>query len=460
MPLTDFRERVPYLEELADLLARTRYEDLPANVQQKAAEVFMDVLGAAISGGLESENVRLAEFMRARAAAGHGTVLQRGFPRADYLTAAFVNGTQGPAVELDEGYRYATTHSGVYVLPGALALGEQLGASGSDVLLAFVQGYEVASRFAAACRPPKFIIMPHGIFAAAACAAAAARLKGYDAERTRRTLDLSGSFGHLAVYGVLWEGATVRNVWNGCAARDGILAAELLELGFCGLNDGVGQSYRLLGAVNYDPEIVRERLGDPYRIMHNYYKQYACNGNFDATIDAVKSLMAQMRPRPDEIADVQIDIYHPYETLDEPLPRNSLGAKFSLPYTAAAVIVYGTGSREAFTADAVANPVVQALAQRVRTVRDDSLGARLPLIRPARVTFTLVDGRKACAHVEDTRGHYENPFTRDDLKTKFQNLIAPVVQEQHVTEVCEAALAVAELQNIRELTDLLRARTR
>jgi 2-methylcitrate dehydratase PrpD len=460
MPLTDFRARVPYLEELASFLARGRYEDLPAEVQQKGAEVFMDVLGATISGGLEPENVRLGEFMRARAVAGHGTLLQRGFPRADYLAAAFVNGTQGPSVELDDGYRYATAHSGVYVLPGALALGEQLGASGPEVLLAFVQGYEVASRFAAACRPPKFVIMPHGIFAASACAAAAARLKGFDAERTRRALDLSGSFAHLAVYGVLWEGATVRNLWTGCAARDGILAAELLELGYCGLNDGPGQSYGLLGAVDYDPAIVTKDLGKPYTIMQNYYKQYACNGNFDATIDAVKSLMAELQPQPEEIADVQIDIYHPYETLDEPLPRNSLGAKFSLVYTAAATIVYGTGGREAFTAEAVANPAVQAMAQRVRTVRDDSLGARLPLIRPVRVTFRLADGRKASAHVEDTRGHYENPFTSDELKTKFQSLIAPVVQERHLAEVCEAALAVAKLRNVRELTDLLRARAR
>ncbi|MBI4506512.1 MAG: MmgE/PrpD family protein [Chloroflexi bacterium] len=460
MPLTDFRAAAPYLEKLAGFVADTHYADLSPEVQRQAAVVFMDVLGATTSGGLEVENARLAAFMRARAAGGNATILQPGFPRADYLAAAFVNGTQGPAVELDDGYRHATAHSGVYVLPGALALAEHRGSSGGDLLTALVLGYEVASRFALACRPPKFVIMPHGVFAVAGAAAAAAKLKGYDAERTRRTLDLSASFAHLAAYGAIWEGATVRNVWTGCAARDGILAAELLDLGYWGLNDGPGQSYRLMGAASYDPELVTKDLGDPYCIMQNYHKQYACNGNFDATIEAIKSLMAELRPRPEDIRDVQIDIYHPYETMDEPQPRNPLGAKFSLVYTAAATIIYGTAGREAFTAEAVANPVVQALASRVRAVRDDALAARLPLIRPARVTFTLADGRTASKLVENTRGHYQNPFTTDELKAKFQHLMAPVIGEAHLAEVCEAALAVADLRDVRELTDLLRARAR
>src|SRR5579884_473096 len=280
-----------YLDQFVDFLVDTRPADLPGPVMHSAKRVFLDVLGATMRGSEEPENDRLARFAIENGTGGRreSTLLRSGFPQIEVQSAALVNGTQAPSVELDDGYRFATAHSGAHVLPGTLALGEALGRSGSEVLTALVLGYEAASRGAAALRTPKFVTLGHGLFAALGTAVAAAKLKGFGPQQFRETINIAASLGHLPAYRVLKEGATVRNFWNGAGARDGILATSLVEFGYAGLPDGMATSYGLLGP--FEPERIVAELGDTYCIAQNYHKQYACNGNFDASIESTIRLV-------------------------------------------------------------------------------------------------------------------------------------------------------------------------
>jgi 2-methylcitrate dehydratase PrpD len=446
----------PYLDTLVDFLVGFQAEDLPAPVLAAAKRVFMDVLGANLRGSEEPENVQLARWamQNASPARANATLLRAGFPLVDEQSAALVNGTQGPSVELDEGYRLATSHSAVYVMSGTLALGEALGRSGAEMLGAFVLGYEVASRAASATRSPKFLIMPHGVFSALGTAVAAAKLKGFGATQFRETINIAASLGHIASYPAIMEGATVRNYWTGAGARDGIQASNMVEWGFAGLPDGMASSFGMLSP--FEPERIIDGLGDVYCVTQNYHKQYACNGNFDASIESTLRLVKDHSLRPEDIRRIRVDIYAPYHTLNRARPRNTLGAKFSLSYAVAAAAVFRHANHEAFTADAMANPEVLRLSAVTELREDRELAARIPVIRSARVTMELADGRVLSDFTENPRGHFANPFTDEELAQKFDRLAGRYLTGEGVQRVRKMLAEMEKLQTARELTDTMR----
>lgn len=449
-----------YLEVLVDFLVRVRLQDLPAPVVHAGKRVFMDVLGANLRGSEEPENAQMARFAMANALGRRetSTLLRAGFPLVDEQTAALVNGTQAPSVELDDGYRFATAHSGAYVMSGALALAEALGSNGAETLTAFVLGYDVASRGATALRAPKFVTIGHGLFATLGTAVAAAKLKGFGLKKFAEAINIAAALGHLASYRALTEGATIRNFWTGAGARDGILATNLVEWGFTGSPDGVATSYQLLAP--FESERMMAGLGEVYCITQNYHKQYACNGNFDASIESALRLVNENSLQPGDIRRIRVDIYSPYHTLNAARPRNTLQAKFSLRYTVAAVAVYRHANHEAFAGEALSNPAVLRLSEATELREDPALATGLPLIRPARVTMELADGRVVTSLTENPRGHFGNPFTDDELAQKFDRLAGRYLTDDGVKRVRGMLMRLENLQSARELTDAMRAGAR
>ncbi|MBI4503984.1 MAG: MmgE/PrpD family protein [Chloroflexi bacterium] len=179
-------------------------------------------------------------------------------------------------------------------------------------------------------------------------AAAACVLKRHDAATTRETLRIAASFAHITSYDVLREGATVRNLWTGAGARDGLLAAELAPMGYLGLPDAIRVTIER-ALPTFDAELFVKDLGTVYCVTRNYHKQYARNGNFDASVEATLRLVAEHGLTPQRIERILVDIYAPYHTLDVTRPRNALAAKFSLRYAVAAAAVQGHADHEAFT---------------------------------------------------------------------------------------------------------------
>jgi 2-methylcitrate dehydratase PrpD len=136
------------IEELAAFVATTTWDDVPASVQRHTKLVLLDTLGVILAGAERPEVRRLREQF---GTGGGATVYARGFPSHDPRTAALLNGIAGRSIELCEGLRLVSGQAAVQVLPGVLAVGEQVRSSGRDMLAALLLGYDVAARLAATC---------------------------------------------------------------------------------------------------------------------------------------------------------------------------------------------------------------------------------------------------------------------------------------------------------------------
>ena len=64
-----------------------------------------------------------------------------------------LNGIAGRAIELCEGLRLVSGQAAMQVLPGVLAVGEQAGSPGSELLAALIFGYDLAGRLASGFTP-------------------------------------------------------------------------------------------------------------------------------------------------------------------------------------------------------------------------------------------------------------------------------------------------------------------
>ena len=205
------------------------------------------------------------------------------------------------------------------------------------------------------------------------------------------------------------------------------------------------------------PDRMIAGLGETYCVTQNYHKQYACNGNFDASVESTLRLVKENSLRPEDIRRIRVDIYAPYHTLNIARPRNTLGAKFSLCYTVAAAAVFQHANHEAFTAEAMSDANVIRLSAATELREDPKLAARLPLIRSARVTMELADGRVITDFTDNPRGHFDNPFTDEELAQKFNLLAGRYLTRDGVERVRNMVLSMEKLGNARELTDAMRA---
>jgi len=430
-------ETPDWLGALAAHLAAARFEDLPEAVVARAKEVLFDSIGAIAAGAQEEEMRRLSDLATAQEAGGRVPVIGA-FRRAAPQTAAFLNGTAGTMLELDEGNQYARGHPGIHVVPAVLAAAEGVRASGAAVLLAIVLGYEVGARIGIASKI-RTTMHPHGTWGTVGAAVAVAKLFGADERGFVEAINVASCLGLTTSRRTMLEGGTVRNTYAGFSNQIGLMVQGLVTAGFVGEADGLGTVYGTVIAEDWRPEVMVDGLGTRYEIARNYFKRHACCRYNHGALDALEGLVAAEGGRiaADAIARVEVDTYVWAAQLASREPHNMLAAKFSLPFSIATTIVHGGATVAAFRAEARADAATQALARRVEVREDPRLTALLPGLRPARVTLTFTDGRRVTSESTTNRGDTEDPYSAAEVRAKFHDLAGPV----YGTEGAEAILA-------------------
>jgi 2-methylcitrate dehydratase PrpD len=217
------------IETLAQFVAHTQWDDIPAPVQQHAKLVLLDTIGVILAGSVRPEVAALRERMASTAGTG-ATVYAPGAPTHDPRTAALLNGIAGRAIELCEGLRLASGQPAMQILPGILAVGEHARASGKDLLTALVLGYEAGARFGMAFTP-RALAHQNGQAMLLAAAAAGARMRVLDAAGVSLAMRISAVMMMTPSYTNTGAGATALNVAGGMAGFAGTFAPDLALAG-------------------------------------------------------------------------------------------------------------------------------------------------------------------------------------------------------------------------------------
>jgi 2-methylcitrate dehydratase PrpD len=442
------------IEQLAQFVASTRWEDVPEPVQHHAKLTLLDTLGVILAGGERPEMRQLRERLAATAGSG-ATIYARLWPAADPRTAALLNGIAGRSIELCEGLRLVSGQAALQVLPGVLAVAEHAGSPGREILAAFVLGYDVAGRLASGFTP-RPLAHQNGQVSLLAAAAAGARLRGLDAAGVSRAMRIATVLVLTPSYTNAVAGATALNVAGGMSGHAAALAPELALAGFEAQPDAIEEALGQLVGGGFDPAHIADQLGTSWQITRNYFRLYACCNPIHPALDCLAAALAELRPRPEQVERIEFATYRFASVMRNPDPPNYFASKYSLPHAAAAMVVRGGAGFAELDDSALADPQIAALRHRVHIAEDPAMSALAPKLRPACVTVTLTDGRQATHARDSHRGDFNEPFSEAELRAKFRELAGTVITSEGAARV-EAAVDHSEKwASLAELTDLFR----
>ena len=156
------------------------------------------------------------------------------------------------------------------------------------------------------------------------------------------------------------------------------------------------------------------------------YTAIAALIHFDCTA-AGAAVLAELRPRPDQIERIDIATYRFASVMRNPDPPNYFASKYSLPHAAAVMVIRGNAGFAELDDSALNDPAIAALHHRVHVTEDPAMSAIAPRLRPARVTVSLTDGRQATRSGDSQRGDFQQPFTEAEIRAKFRELAGVVL---------------------------------
>ena len=445
-----------YLDQITAFICESKYEKIPANIIFRAKEVVADTIAVIAAGAQEQEVKQLTSKLARAGRSGVSTLFGLGI-RTDPLTACIINGTAGTFLELDEGNQFGRGHAGIQLIPALFAVAEERNHSGKDLLTALVVGYEIAIRIGIACKL-RMSMHPHGSWGTVGAAVAVGKLLGCTEAEMKELISVSASMTTATNRKTMLEGGTVRNVYSGLSSHNGLLAHYMVQSGFTGESDGLKTVFGSVVSDTFSTDAMIAELGQRYEIGRNYFKQYACCRYNHSALDAINEIMAKIpkqRLTSDDIAEINVATYSLAAQLCSREPRNTLAAKFSIPFAVATRIICGHAGVSSFTPRAVNDEDIKALAQKVSVTEDPNLTAMMPDRRPSRVHLTLYNGETYQAEAFINKGDAEDPYSTEEIREKYFELLDPVLGHAKAEKLYHRAMALEECADFNSVTNLM-----
>lgn len=436
-------------KELSAFVARTGYPNLPLDVVARTKDCLLDWAGAAYAGKGSPTDTSMAPLIRAMGGHRTSTLVGAGCS-APPMQAALYNGMISAVVEIDDVHELVSLHPGIGVIPAALAIAEYVGASGKDLLAAMAIGYDVSVRVARAAGESHY----HFWHSTGTCntfgaAAAAGKLLHLDAEGILMALGLAGTQAAGLWESINSSAVTAKHLHSGKAASNGILSALLARNGVRGSDTILeGQKGFLASsseATDREMMGLAQDLGNPFLILRNFFKKYACCKACIEGIDGIRSLMEEHGLRDSDIAKVVVTL--PPENawlVGNPTPTDPYEAKFSMPFCVALAAVTGGASVHHFTDRLLQDRRIQDWMKKVEIQADPTLAvrARIEAHCPKRGTFSVEPSVRS--------------LTSEEVREKFTDVVRPLPNSRRIERLKDRIDHLEEIGDIRILTRLLR----
>jgi 2-methylcitrate dehydratase PrpD len=443
----------PIAEIIADFAVRTRYEDLPSAVVERAKLLILDAIGIAFA----STTFDFAyDALAALQTFGPGDQPVIGLPaRLNLRDAVLMNGLLIHGLDFDDTHLSGIVHASASAVPTALGVAAARHLPGRDLLLGYVLAVEVAARVGVAAKGGfhRAGFHPTGVAGAFGCAVAAGRL----GRLTTAELAVAQGVALSLASGTLeftQEGAWTKRIHPGWAAGAGITAAAFAHHGFLGPElpyegrDGLYRTHLQKPDIA-DLASLTKGLGEEWQLDEVAVKLFPSCHFTHACIDAALTLADNERLSVDDIAGITCLVHRDVmpvicEPRDRKIaPSSDYEAKFSLPFVVAAALVHGRFTLNELRPSALGDARTLDLASRITHEHDPDSG--YPRFYSGEVILRTTDGRELRHREQITRGAPERPVTPDDVIAKFRgNLELAGVDTDGTQGIIDAVLALDE----------------
>lgn len=449
-------------EKLANFIAKTDIGDMPSEVVLLTKRAIIDTLGVALAGSVQPVGKTITAFVNEFGCQPVAGVIGDKVRTSSPL-AAMANGTIAHLLDYDDCAEAGVQgHPSVVLVSVVLALGEELKASGKEIIAAYVLGFETWARISSMV--PQLHLKgwhPTSVLGTVGGAAAAAKLLKLTPEQTAITLGIACSESAGLIHNF---GTTTKPLHAGNAARNAIIAALLAKRGFTAspnIMEGEGNfPVTFYGSGVGNASKVIEKLGASYALISHGIgvKKYPNCYATHRPLDAVLHLIELHDIKPEEVEAVKVVSTPIAESvLIHSDPSTALAGKFSMQFAMAVALTDRRLGLEQVTDKKVNDPVIKSLMKKVTlSVHPDWVqGKDIVDTRADIVTVRLKNGKEYSEEVLVAKGGAQSPLEEEELLAKYRDCAKLALNERAVEQCLELVWQIEKLGDIRELMRVL-----
>lgn len=439
---------------LAQFACDLRFEDIPEEIIASARNAILDTVGVMAFGSTLPWSRIVIDYAKSYGAGGASSIVGTDI-RVSAPMAALANGTLAHAFEMDNLRQpSAGVHHGSTIVPALLAIGEERGSSGKDLLVAFVAASEVMSRIGLAAdnTAEKLGFHSPGITGTFGSAIAAGRLTGLSVDQLTHAFGITGSLcSGLLAFSKAGNGGMIKRLHTGRASEGGVLASRLAAGGFEGPDVILEGKFGVFDAFTRGPKMdaLLADLGSVWETARICTKRYPCHITAQTPIRALDELKKAHGFQGGDIAEIDV------ASSEKVLSHHNLTkaddittVQYSLPFCLATAAYREPTDPQSFLDDPHKDAAIVQLAQRVKaSLNEESL--KPGSAWATRLVVRLKDGRQFENERRDFRGAPSDPMSDDEFDQKF-DAMATVFGDRSTT-IRSALRAIEELADAREL---------
>ncbi len=411
---------------LADIISNITTDSFSTGkTWDRVKECIIDLLGCA-AAGQQADSVRTILSTSKDVFATGSSHLWFSDGKLVPSGAAMVNSAASSAFDLDDGHRDAGGHPGASVIPATIAMAEEAGSSGREILTAIVIGYEVGVKVASSRNFDTLITLSTGRWCAFGVAAACSWLKRLPPDRIAQAISIAGVLSpdlSAAGYSRYMGNAVKEGIpW---ATFTGMVAVELAERGFSGPLD-IFDNPRF-----FDSTKIRTAFKGSPVIENVYFKPYGCCRWIHSALDALSCLVKEQELKPDEVDSIKVYTFSRALTLNNyPNPPTLESAQYSVPFCLATFLVKGENAFLPMRQELLKNDRIISLATKVELYEHKEFTRMFPKYVPSKVVVSTVNGRCFEKTVIVPKGDPGNRLSFNELKNKMGYLMGPFLSDK------------------------------
>lgn len=447
---------------LAHNVVNTGFEDIPAEAIAVAKMDILDTLGNALGAGtLALGCLGVVELVKEAGGKEESTLIGFGGKVPSWM-AAFTNSTMAHSLEYDDVYEPATVHCGVTTVPASFAVAERVGkVNGKRFITAVILGIELSCRLSLAA-PKTRSWHPTSVYGYFGSAAAAGKILGLNADQIQNALGIaySQAAGNAQASS---DAALTKRLQAGFASQGGVLSALLAEKGITGaINSLEGEFglYKVYHGGKYDPAALTSELGKRFAVSHITFKPYPSGRGTHASIDATLEIVREHDIQPEDVESITVFKSRGAAKVEggekKRQPESVVDAQLNIPYTVATAAVKRRVGLRDFTPEAIKDPAVLKMAQKVHVQAYPEF--RADDFHPGITEIRTKGGKVYSKRVDEPSGNPDNPISKEGLIEKFTDCasfaIKPLTKDRLKTLI-DMVMNLEEVDDVGAIVRLL-----
>lgn len=403
--------------KLEDYILNTKWDSFPEYIHERAIVCSIDLMTALLLGSKGKQfdvGTRLAESNYK-----DGNIPVVGDKRTfNFLGATIAMSHASNSFDIDDGHNMIKGHPGTSFIAGIMAAGLEKDITYKEFLTTLVIAYEVTIRWALAEQEHYNYLHSSGTYGAFGTAAGVGRLYGFTKDQLNTSLSIADFHAPLT--------PVMRSVQYPSMNKDGVPFGALI--GATAVQEtlaGSTGSGHLLETPEFQHFV--NTLTDQFEIMNLYFKPYTCCRWAHPPIQACLDLKKKHQFSAESIKQITVHTFEAATKLSKKVPQTTDEAQYNIAYPIAAALVHGDLGYMQVREEALENPHVLAMMERLHFVIDPEIENLFPKQRLASVVITLQDDTVIQSELYAAPGEATDQVNLKWITEKFIRITQPIL---------------------------------